>query len=109
VARGRRDHRHAARDRDLRRDLRAQRHGAEQALGADPGLHHGVRRGRLRARDGARVPARRRDGAARLHLRARAAEVDAMTRETLAARIAKAIAIAWILAWSLGPIVIGFV
>ena len=32
-----------------------------------------------------------------------------MTRETLAARIAKAIAIAWILAWSLGPIVIGFV
>ncbi|MDX6628806.1 MAG: hypothetical protein QOH00_1052, partial [Gaiellales bacterium] len=32
-----------------------------------------------------------------------------MTRETLAARIAKAIAIAWILAWSLGPIVVGFV
>ena len=32
-----------------------------------------------------------------------------MTRETLAARVAKAIAIAWILAWSLGPIVIGFV
>ena len=32
-----------------------------------------------------------------------------MTRETLAARIAKAMAIAWILAWSLGPIVVGFV
>ena len=32
-----------------------------------------------------------------------------MRRETLAARVVKAIAIAWILAWSLGPIVIGFV
>ena len=30
--------RHAARDRDLRRDLRAQRHGAEHALDPDPGL-----------------------------------------------------------------------
>ena len=32
-----------------------------------------------------------------------------MRRETLAARVVKAIAIAWILAWSLGPIVIGLV
>jgi multiple sugar transport system permease protein len=32
-----------------------------------------------------------------------------MRRETLAARVVKAIAIAWILAWSLGPILIGFV
>ena len=32
-----------------------------------------------------------------------------MTRETLPARIAKAVAIIWILAWSLLPIVIGFV
>ncbi len=75
----------------------------------DPGLYDDVRRGRLRARHGARVPARGRDRAARLDLRARAAEVDAMRKETLAARIAKAIAIAWILAWSLGPILIGVV
>ena len=65
------DDRHAARDRDLRRGLRAQRHGAEHALGADPGLQHDVRRGRLRPRHGARVPARRRHGAARQRLRAR--------------------------------------
>jgi multiple sugar transport system permease protein len=32
-----------------------------------------------------------------------------MRRETLAARVVKAVAIAWILAWSLGPILIGLV
>jgi multiple sugar transport system permease protein len=32
-----------------------------------------------------------------------------MRRETLAARVVKAVAIAWILAWSLGPIAIGLV
>ena len=102
------DDRHAARDRDLRRGLRAQRHGAEHPLDPDPGLHDDVRRGRLRARHGARLPARGRDGRLRDALRARPAEVDAM-KEALGARALKLVAIVWIVAWSLGPIVIGVV
>ena len=49
------------------------------------------------------------DGDARDGLRARPAEVDAMrTRRSARARL-RALAIAWIVAWSLGPIVIGVV
>ncbi len=62
VDRGRGHDRDAARGRDLRRGLRAQRHGPEHALDPDPGLHDVLRRGRLRPRHGARVPAGRGDG-----------------------------------------------
>ncbi len=64
--------RHAAGDRDLRRDLRAQRHRAQHPLDPDPGVQHHLRGGRLRPRHGACVPARGSDGAVRMPVRARA-------------------------------------
>ena len=57
-------------------------------------------------RHGARVPARGRDGAVRRALRAGASEVDGMTTSA-GMRILKAIAVIVIVAWSLGPIVLG--
>src|SRR4029453_2516243 len=98
--------RNRQRDQHLRRDLRPQRDRAQHALDPDGGLYDDFLQRRVRAGHRARVHGRDRDGDPRRLLHARPSAEDRM-RPSLTALTMRTIGIALLVAWSLGPVLVG--